>query len=424
MIVAQPYRLSPLEVASGLVFGHERESRGREHPSDPREAPVAALERAILPALLHSPCLVSFSGGRDSSAVLAVAAQLARREGLPLPIPATNRFSEVTASDESTWQERVVAHVGVQDWIKLDFADELDSVGPVARRVLRRHGLLWPFNTHFHLPLLEAARGGSLLTGVGGDEVLGDSRWERARSVLMGEVPPVPRDVLRVGFAVSPRRVRSRVLRRRVLAAFPWLRENARRAVTAAWAAEAAGEPMRWQARFRWWRGLRYIRVGMSSLALLAADEDVRIVHPLADAGFSAALGRLPPELRFPDRDGAMQLLFADVLPKEVLVRTTKASFDGAFFNRYSRGLIESWEGEAVNDELVDTAMLRTLWTSLEPDARSFTLLQAVWLARAGGRALSPVLSRIPSRAGTRLPERTSPNRGAGAAPRQGELPA
>ena len=38
--------------------------------------------------------------------------------------------------------------------------DELDAVGPYARRALARHGLLWPFNAHFHAPMLEQAAGG------------------------------------------------------------------------------------------------------------------------------------------------------------------------------------------------------------------------------------------------------------------------
>ena len=54
----------------------------------------------------------------------------------------------------------MVAHLQVRDWLRLDVDGELDAVGPVARRVLRRHGLLWPFNVHFHAPMLEAARGG------------------------------------------------------------------------------------------------------------------------------------------------------------------------------------------------------------------------------------------------------------------------
>ena len=55
-------------------------------------SPRAALEAVVLRALLRPPCLVSFSGGRDSSLVLAIASDVARRHGLPLPVPATNRF--------------------------------------------------------------------------------------------------------------------------------------------------------------------------------------------------------------------------------------------------------------------------------------------------------------------------------------------
>jgi asparagine synthetase B (glutamine-hydrolysing) len=387
---SERYELTPLEVACGLVLGHEPDPWPDEHGGD-RDGPLDALERAMLPALLRAPCLVSFSGGRDSSAVLAAAAQLARREGLPLPIPVTNRFPEVRATRESEWQELVVAHVGLEDWIKLDFTDELDLVGPVAGSVLRRHGLLWPFNAHFHVPLLEAAQGGSLLTGVGGDEALSGSSWARAAAVLSGQVRPAPRDVMRVGFAVSPRAVRSRVLRRRMPATFSWLRDGARQNVRAIWAGEAAGEPIRWPARFRWWRGLRYLKVGISSLGRLAEDAGVRIVHPFWDAGFSAALARLPRARRFSDRTDAMKLLFSDVLPEKILVRMTKASFDGAFFNRHSRGLVETWRGEAVDPDLVDSRTLQTVWTSAEPDARSFTLLQSVWLTRTAAQSRSLV---------------------------------
>ena len=55
--------------------------------------PLAALEEAILPALRRPPCLVSFSGGRDSSCVLAAATRAARREGLQPPVPVTLRVS-------------------------------------------------------------------------------------------------------------------------------------------------------------------------------------------------------------------------------------------------------------------------------------------------------------------------------------------
>ena len=113
-----------------------------------------ALESAVLRVLQRPPCAVSFSGGRDSSAVLALATHLARREGLPLPIPATNRFPAVESSNETEWQERVVTHLGLDEWVRLEHDDELDCVGSIAQETLGRHGLLWPFNAHFHVPLL------------------------------------------------------------------------------------------------------------------------------------------------------------------------------------------------------------------------------------------------------------------------------
>ena len=125
--------LTPLEIASGLVFGlgpSERLPTAKEAGT-----PLEALERAILPALKRPPCLVSFSGGRDSSTILAVAVRLARRQGLELPIPATNRFPVVGQSDDVEWQERVVVHLGLTDWIRTEYTSELDSVGPVVVRV-------------------------------------------------------------------------------------------------------------------------------------------------------------------------------------------------------------------------------------------------------------------------------------------------
>src|SRR4051794_5827995 len=80
--------LTPYEVATCIVLGQEGPALRR-----PRGlAPLPALESALLPALRRAPCLIAFSGGVDSSVLLALAARLARREGLPDPIPATNRF--------------------------------------------------------------------------------------------------------------------------------------------------------------------------------------------------------------------------------------------------------------------------------------------------------------------------------------------
>jgi asparagine synthase (glutamine-hydrolysing) len=375
----RPYELTPLEVASGLVFGL---APPRAMHTEVVGEPIEAFERAILPALRRPPCIVSFSGGRDSSAVLAAAARIARREGLPLPIPSTNRFPAAKDSHESDWQERVVAHLGLEDWLRPEFTDELDCVGPVATSVLRRHGLLWPFNAHFHVPHLEAAAGGSLLTGIGGDETLSASSWAREQAVLSARAKPEPRDVLRVGFLAAPPPIRRAVLRRRAPFEYSWLRPAAHRALAAGWAAQSASEPFSWKAQFRWRLRLRYLHVGLASLAVLAEDFSAQIVHPFTDPRFSAALGRLPKRRRYSDRAAAMRLLFGDLLPDDVLARTTKSSFDEAFWSGWSRALATDWTGAGADPELVDVEALREEWASPGPDPRSFTLAQAAWLAQ------------------------------------------
>jgi len=340
----------------------------------------------MLPALLREPCVVSFSGGRDSSAVLAAAVALARREGLPLPVPVTNVFPTARWAGESEWQERVVAHLELADWVRLELTDELDCVGPIARSIVGRHGLLWPFNVHFHWPLLGVARGGSLLTGIGGDELLGTSQWARAAAVISRSVRPVPRDLLSVGLAVSPPGVRRRVLRRRGdPLAFAWLTGRANQQLQAAWSDDMAGEPLRWSRRWAWWRSLRSVDIGFRSLDLIAADNDVRISHPLADGLFAVSAGQRAAAGRIYDRTALMQTLFADVLPPDVQQRSTKASFDEVFWGSCSRSLARECVAELAELEAVDPQRLEAEWSNEVPDAHSFLLLQAL----AAGSSLS-----------------------------------
>src|SRR5262245_65085870 len=98
------YSLAPLEIATGLVLGVEPRREVVAPRLDAAEPPLPAFERAVLPALRRGPCLVSFSGGRDSSAVLAVATGIARREGLPLPVPVKNVFPGPATTLEPGWQ--------------------------------------------------------------------------------------------------------------------------------------------------------------------------------------------------------------------------------------------------------------------------------------------------------------------------------
>jgi asparagine synthase (glutamine-hydrolysing) len=379
--------LTSLEIATGIVVGPAME----EPPPlpEPRgETPMAALERACLPALERGPCFVSFSGGRDSSLVLAAATSAARSHGLALPVPVTNRFALASHTDESAWQELVIAHLGLPEWVRLELTDELDVLGELATRGLRRHGLLWPFNAHFHAPLFEVACGGSLLTGIGGDEALGSSRWARSLALLSGAERPTPRDLPRIAMLCAPRALRRELIARRAPDPFPWLRPAAARALIRAWAADQAREPARLSSRLRELQRRRALQVGRASLDLLAADAGASVEHPLLAPRFLAALAEAGGRRGWIDRDAAMRALFEGVLPPALLSRSSKARFEGAFWGPESRAFASSWRGEAAEEDVVDVPALSREWAAPEPDAHTYLLIQATWLKRQGSDLL------------------------------------
>ena len=78
------------------------------------------------------------------------------------------------------------------------------ALGPLSTSALRRHGVVYPPNTFLQLPLLEAARGGTLLSGFGGDELFATWRWRQPRRRARPAPPPVALDPLRLGYAASP----------------------------------------------------------------------------------------------------------------------------------------------------------------------------------------------------------------------------
>jgi asparagine synthetase B (glutamine-hydrolysing) len=375
--------LTPLEIASGVVIGVDDDA-----PRVPRGAAGharTALEAAVLPALTRPPCVVSFSGGRDSSAVLAIATTVARAEGLPLPVAVTLRYAGAPDTQETEWQALVIGHLGLPDWQCIEVADELDLIGPVAQQALRRHGLLFPSNSHAHVPVLDLAHGGSLLTGVDGDGLLAGWIWADTAEALGRHRRPEPRDVLRLAKYAAPPPVRARLYSRRLHRPDTWLQADVATALVLAEAKELVEEPRAWRRWVPWWRRRRYLALTLDSCARLAADRGVVATHPFLDTAFLAALSAYGPRFGPGDRAAVMRQLFADALPDAVLDRETKAVFDEAFWQRHSRGFAEGWAGEGVDASLVDPARLRSTWLRPTPHPGTALLLQSAWLATQAG---------------------------------------
>lgn len=385
------WQLTPLDLAVGhptgfdssLVLPEARHRSARE-----------AFEAVVLEGLLRAPCVVSFSGGRDSSAVLATAVHVARREGLPLPVAVSQRFAGVASSEETAWQERVVASFAsgtdaggagrAPEWEVLDVTGELDLVGQRARAEVERHGVLWPPNTHFHSLIAERAAGGSVLTGFGGDEIMSPGwAWDRLAWVLARQVRPRPSDLAALAVAAAPGPLRARYLARRPdpTPPSPWLRPGAERTALEDRRAMVVAEPVHHGEALRrvWWPS-RYRATVSESLRLLGTGYDTRVLHPFADARVVAALaaerGRSGPR----SRTREMTRLFSDLLPPETVRRVGKATFNGAFFGEASREFVRGWSGEGLQglEHLVDVDGLRRTWATADPDARTYTLLQHV----------------------------------------------
>lgn len=387
-------RLTGEEVACGGIFGAEfaarpaagaavvgRAGRGGRRRRGP--GPLDALAEIMLPALSRPPCVVEFSGGRDSSAVLAVAVDVARRHGLAEPVALTYRFPGLEEADEATWQERVVGHLAVREWERRELTSELDLVGPLAAPSLRRHGLLAPPLAHLRGLLLAAARGGAAMSGEGGDEVLGPRRLTPVRQVARRAVGLDRRTARAAALSLAPARVRRRAFADVAarMADLPWLRPAPRAALAGRVAEELASEPLDWRRALARHLASPGVTAAVHNYRLLAAEHDVLDVQPLLDPRFAAALAATAGRLGYRDRTTAMEALFGSLLPAVVLRRRSKARFNRAYFNEHSRAFVARFDGTGVDESLVDVDALVEVWQAEEPHAMSFALLQAAWLA-------------------------------------------
>jgi asparagine synthase (glutamine-hydrolysing) len=103
------------------------------------------------------------------------------------------------------------------------------------------------------------------------------------------------------------------------------------------------------------------------------------------EPGFVNALARVQGVAGPGDRTAIMRLIFGGELPDAVLARSSKATFEGVFWSRYSREFISQWDGKGVDESVVDPQALLEELRRPVPMAATSALLQDLWLQRDRG---------------------------------------
>jgi asparagine synthase (glutamine-hydrolysing) len=375
---ANPLGLTELEVATGTVMGTDQRA---PKLVDADEEPLAALFEVARVILAQGRCVVAFSGGRDSSALLAVLLQVARQDGFDEPLAITARWPGDEATDESAWQDHVARSIGLRHWEVISPGTDFDLLGPRSKALLRRYGLMWPAPVAALLPMVEAAGDGTLVTGEGGDEVFGG--WSTAPAWQRVRQPSSWRPGLRqLGGAALPPPVRRR---RAEAASHPyqyWLTKEAVMAQKTALAGEQAATGLLWWPSYvREMASARALRLSAATLSTLCAEAGGRFAAPLLAPRFLAALGRWGGRRGRGDRTAVMRALFARLLDDEIMSRVSKATFGGVFWGPASRQFAETWDGTGLDPHLVDAEALRKAWQAPLPLFGAALPLHAAWLA-------------------------------------------
>jgi asparagine synthase (glutamine-hydrolysing) len=367
---------SRVELALGMPLGGVPDALRLPAPDG---SPRMALERVIEREYASErQVYVCFSGGRDSSAVLALAVHIARRIGAAPPIPVTLRFPERPESDESQWQELVVRHLGLSEWTVIERSD-VDLLDPVITEMLVERGLFYPSQVGSYLPIVAAAAGGVVLTGEGGDESFGGWQFRAAMHPLAWG----PRSAAKAVAVASLSRGSASMRRwyRRRGAPYPWLTVAGREAVDRALNDSTELEPLAWRAYLAWMFARRAWFLARDTLAMVGERSACRIVHPLAEPALLGALSEAWSWRGPVDRTEVMQAVVGDLLPWEVVARDDKAVLASVFIGSRSQAFVEQWDGSGVDAEWVDPDVLRQVWARRYPYVGSFNLLHQAWLA-------------------------------------------
>lgn len=356
------------------------------HTRKVRDSPRTVLERVVASAFSDRPVYVLFSGGRDSSAVLALAIREARRLGADDPVPVIIRHRNAPRSEEREWQELVLDHLAVSSPRVVNFHGEQSLLSEAATESLRQHGLLWPPALHLHRAIYRTLEPGTILTGEGGDLIIEGRRiTPLADTLRQGRLRTSLRAARQL---MRETKVRSQ-LAERLTEASPWLTPQARRHLYSA--VDSPPEPLRWNRSLKSDTSTRPAVLARSNFESVVRAHGHIPLNPLENAEFVRSLEHAGGMFGLGSRTQMMRYLFHDLLPDAVLSRTSKAAFNETRWLELEHSFARDWRGEGIDHDLIDAEALRHAWLSPMPSPLAAVHLHAAWLDKNNVPVVSDV---------------------------------
>jgi asparagine synthetase B (glutamine-hydrolysing) len=329
------------------------------------------------------PCYVEFSGGCDSSLVLAAAVRACRRIDHDPPIPITYRYPLLPVTHENDYQDAMLSYLNMSATV-FEITNEFDLLGPAAQRGLREFGVVWLAPFVASGDVYRSLEPGLFLSGEGGDEVLGPRRiagmYRAAEAFRRGKFSSVAGNVMAT---FGPRPIRTRRINRGA-AVSPWIAESER--VRFAQQVRRVFNPPLLPGSFAdYYLQMPTVLLARSQLEAIAAWTGHTFSAPLMDPEFVHAVGDLTPAAQLRNRYRVLRYHFSEQLPPIILNRLSKSYMQSVAINDHAREFARHWDGQ-IGDSVVDADLLRAHWLQEDQDnvsASTYLLLQSAWLQQA-----------------------------------------
>lgn len=374
-------RLDGLEAAVGVPLGLRRRALTPEglQNGSARTAIEALFDQAI--AAANGRAAVMFSGGRDSSVVLALATASCRRLGAPDPVAVTAVYPGDEAADEDSWQRLVMRHLDLQAHRRIVVTDQRRALSERARSSMTKRGSLWPPAVHTQDLFFEVAPRSALFTGEGGDGIL-EQRRVTPVTLVRQDAPRVRASLALAALdALVPNAPHAlgAIAARLATWELPWIRASARPRIAQLDTVHRG--PLHWGSATLFILKYRSIELLSHNTCKVAADWGVDLYHPLIEPSFVAALAEQGGAWGYRGRTDMFRRLFGDLLPDKILARQSKAAFNESRWGDDERDFASSWSGEGLVPSVIDVEALRAQWLSPRPHPAAIGLVQDAWLA-------------------------------------------